>query len=209
MPMFSSDKNQGQAPHVVELAATLLLWLLILILVYVSQSVLLPLLFSILIAISLFPLARLFEKLRLGRAFSAILAVLVAIVILLGLSWFIVYEGIIIGKNASAITDKVLSVLENGQVWLENRFGIQRTEIVSQLREQGTKMLENAGGMLSSTFGSLGNILAGAVLVPIFSFFLLYYRVFFREFFFKAFRSSPQQKVNDVLNKIYDVVQSY
>lgn len=209
MPMFSSDKNQGQAPHVVELAATLLLWLLILILVYVSQSVLLPLLFSILIAISLFPLARLFEKLRLGRAFSAILAVLVAIIILLGLSWFIVYEGIIIGKNASAITDKVLSVLENGQVWLENRFGIQRTEIVSQLREQGTKMLENAGGMLSSTFGSLGNILAGAVLVPIFSFFLLYYRVFFREFFFKAFRSSPQQKVNDVLNKIYDVVQSY
>jgi predicted PurR-regulated permease PerM len=38
---------------------------------------------------------------------------------------------------------------------------------------------------------------------------MLYYRDFFREFFFKAFKTVPQRKVNEVLNKIYDVVQSY
>jgi predicted PurR-regulated permease PerM len=115
----------------------------------------------------------------------------------------------LIGKDASAITDKVLSVFEGGQKWLETQFGIERTEVMEKLREQGEKAMGNAGGMLSSTFGSIGNILASAILVPLLSFFLLYYRDFFREFFFKAFKSSPQSKVNEVLNKIYDVVQSY
>src|SRR5690606_10903319 len=103
----------------------------------------------------------------------------------------------LIGKDASAITDKVMSVLEGGQKWLESQFGIERTEVMEKLREQGEKAMENAGGMLSSTFGSIGNILASAILVPLLSFFLLYYRDFFREFFFKAFKSSPQSKVNE------------
>jgi predicted PurR-regulated permease PerM len=51
--------------------------------------------------------------------------------------------------------------------------------------------------------------LANAILVPLYCFFMLYYRDFFREFFFKAFASTPQRKVNEVLNKIYEVVQSY
>jgi len=176
---------------------------------YVTQGVLLPLLFAILLAISLFPLARFFERLRLGKAFSSILAVIVAIAIISGLIWFIVHESIIIGKDASAITDKVLSVLERGQEWIEKQFGIQRSEVMEQLRDQGNKALENAGGMVTGMFCSIGNMLASAILVPLYVFFLLYYRDFFREFFFKAFRKSPQHKVNEVLNKIYEVVQSY
>ena len=206
------NKQQNKSfplPYSVELAASLFACVIILALMYATQSVLLPLLFSILISISLYPLARFFERLRLGKAFSAMLAVLLAIALIAGLSWFIVYESIIIGKNASSITEKVLSVLNNGQLWLENQFGIERTEVMEKLRAQGEKSLENVGGMLTATFVSIGNILAGAILVPLFSFFLLYYRVFFREFFFKAFQSSSQTKVNEVLNKIYMVVQSY
>lgn len=203
------ENKQTKRPYSFELASTLMALALILALMYVTQSVLLPLIFSILISISLYPLARFFERLRLGKAFSAILAVIVAIAVISGLSWFIVYESILIGKDASSITDKVLSVFEGGQKWLETQFGIERTQVMEKLREQGEKAMENAGGMLTSTFGSIGNILASAILVPLLSFFLLYYRDFFREFFFKAFKSSPQSKVNEVLNKIYEVVQSY
>lgn len=203
------ENNDIKKPYSFELASSLLALTLILALMYVTQGVLLPVIFSILIAISLYPLARLFEKIRLGKAFSAILAVIVSIALISGLSWFIIYESILIGKDATAITEKVISVLESGQKWLEQTFGIERTEIMEKLREQSNKTMGNAGSMLSSTFGSIGNILASAILVPLLTFFLLYYRDFFREFFFKAFKSSPQHKVNEVLNKIYNVVQSY
>lgn len=176
---------------------------------YMSQSVLLPLLFATLISISLFPLARFFERIRLGRAFSALLSVIIAIAIISAIFWFIVHQSIIIGKDATAITGKVLSVLEGGQEWLLEKFGIGRTQVMEKVREQGNKSLENVGSVLSTTFGSIGSMLASAVLVPLYSFFMLYYRDFFREFFFKAFKSTSQQKVNEVLNKIYNVVQSY
>ena len=203
---------ENQSPkrnYSLDLASSLFALVLILGLMYVSQSVLLPLLFATLISISLFPMARFFERLRLGRAFSALLAVIVAITIISAIIWFIVHQSIIIGKDASSITDKVLSVLDRGQHWLHENFGIGKNQVMEKLREQGNKSLENAAGMITSTFGSIGNILASAVLVPLYSFFMLYYRDFFREFFFKAFKSSSQRKVHEVLNKIYDVVQSY
>jgi len=203
------DNNSKKFPYALDLASSLFAMALLLGFMYATQTVLIPLLFSILIAISLYPLARLFERLRLGKATSAILSVLVAIAVLYVIGWFIVHQSIIIGKDASAITDKVMSVLDRAERWVETTFNVQRTDMMEQLRDQGDKMLSNAGTMASATFGSIGNILAGTVLVPLFSFFLLYYRDFFREFFFKAFKSSSQSKVHETLNKIYDVVQSY
>ena len=202
-------ETPSNKPYAINLAASLFALVLILALLYVAQDVLLPILFATLISISLFPLARLFERLRLGKAFSALLAVIVAITVISAILWFIVHQSIIIGKDASAITDKVLSVLENGQNWLQDRFGIERNQVLDKLKEQGNKTLENAGGVITATFGSIGNMLASAILVPLYSFFMLYYRDFFREFFFKAFKSTPQTKVDEVLNKIYTVVQSY
>src|SRR5690606_15662644 len=140
---------------------------------------------------------------------SALLSVTIAIAIISAILWFIVHQSIIIGKDATAITSKVLSVLDGGQEWLYEKFGIGKNQVLDKLREQGNKSLENVGSVITTTFGSIGSMLASAILVPLYSFFMLYYRDFFREFFFRAFKSTPQQKVNEVLNKIYDVVQSY
>ncbi|KGE15699.1 AI-2E family transporter [Sphingobacterium deserti] len=203
------ENNSKKFPYALDLAASLLAMALLLGFMYATETVLVPLLFAILIAISLYPMARLFERMRLGKATAAILSVIVAIAVLYVIGWFIVHQSIIIGKDATAITDKVMSVLDRAQRWAEDSFGIQRSAVMDQLRDQGNKMMSNAGTMASATFGSIGNILAGAVLVPLFAFFLLYYRDFFREFFFKAFKSVPQSKVHETLNKIYYVVQSY
>lgn len=203
------ENNSKKFPYALDLASSLFAMALVLGFMYATQTVLIPLLFSILISISLFPLAKLFERLRMGKATASILSVIVAIAVIYAIGWFIVHQSIIIGKDASAITEKVMSVFDRAQLWAESTFGVERTEMMDQLRDQGNKMMSNAGAMASATFGSIGNILAGAVLVPLFSFFLLYYRDFFREFFFKAFKSVPQSKVHETLNKIYYVVQSY
>lgn len=203
------EKEFSKIPYSIQLSARLFAIILILAIVYYSQSILLPILFAAIISISLFPLAQLLERLRIGKAASALLAVTVAITIISAVIWFIVHQSIIIGQDATAITKKVLSVLEVGEQWIDKQFGIGRNEVLKKLKEQGNSSLENAGGIITSTFGSIGNLLANSLLVPLYSFFMLYYRDFFREFFFKAFKSSPQAKVNDTLNKIYQVIQSY
>src|SRR5690606_21206441 len=157
------DNQSKKYPYSLSLASSLIALILLLTLMYVTQSVLIPLLFSILISISLFPLARFLERLRLGKPFAAILSVIIAIAIIWTIGWFIVHQSIIIGKDASAITAKVMSVLERAEIWIEQTFGIPRTAMMEQLREQGSKLASNAGGMITATFGSLGNIVAGVV----------------------------------------------
>ncbi|MFC3197771.1 AI-2E family transporter [Parapedobacter deserti] len=196
-------------PYALELAATLISLALIIALMYTLQSVLLPLMFSILIAISLYPVAIFLERLRLGKALSALLSVLLAIAILSGLVWFIIHQVIVIGRDGAEMQSKFLSIFDTIQHWLQDRFGIEPTEVAERLRGQANQLLSNAASYITSAFGSIGNLLAGTVLVPLFSFFLLYYRVFFREFFFRAFKSTPQERVHNTLNKIYSVVQSY
>ncbi|GGC41131.1 AI-2E family transporter [Parapedobacter defluvii] len=203
------QETPTKRPYVLELAASLISLALIIALMYVLQGVLLPLMFSILIAISLYPVAGTLERLRLGKAFSALLAVILAIAILSGLIWFIIHQVIVIGRDGAEIQTKFLSIFDTIQQWLQERFGLEPTDVVERLRGQANQILSNAASYVTAAFGSLGNILAGAVLVPLFSFFLLYYRVFFREFFFRAFRSTPQDVVHTTLNKIYTVVQSY
>ncbi len=203
------EQSPTKRPYSLELAATLICVALIITILYVLQSVLLPLMFSILIAISLYPVARFFERLRFGKAFSALLAVIFAIAVLSGLMWFIVHQVIVIGRDGAEIQQRFLSIFDIIQRWLQDRFGLEPSEVAERIRSEANNLLSNAGTYLTAAFGSLGTVLAGAVLVPLFSFFLLYYRVFFREFFFRAFRSTPQETVHKTLNKIYDVVQSY
>src|SRR3546814_19852607 len=84
----------------VELAASLFCLVLIVVILYYLQSVVVPLLFSILIAISLFPIARRLENWRLPKAAAAIISVIIAIFVFAGLIYFIFYQVIIIGNPA-------------------------------------------------------------------------------------------------------------
>lgn len=192
-----------------KLAASLISLSLIIILLYTLQSVLVPVMFSILIAITLYPIARFLERIRMGKALAAILAVIIAIIIISLIIWFIVHQVIVIGKNGSNLATKFTDVFDAIQLWITQQFGIEQGEQIERLKQQANDALSNAGAYLARVFGSLGSILGATIIVPLFSFFLLYYRVFFREFFFLAFRSTPKEKVNQVLNKIYEVVQSY
>lgn len=204
------ESKSGKKTYSLELASSLFALALIIGFLYMTQSVVVPLLFAIILSITLYPIAALFEhKLNFGKAAASFMAVIIAILIIIVLLWFIVHQSIIIGKDAVAIQEKILVAVESIQNWIQSQFGLERNEVVQKIKEQGNKALENVGGYVSTAFGSIGSMLAGVILVPIFIFFLLYYRDFFKEFFFKAFKNTDNKRIHTVLNKIYEVVQSY
>ncbi len=206
---MESTDSKTKNPYSYELAAVLLSMVLIITVLYVLQSVLVPLMFAILISISLYPVSRFFERLRFHRALASILSVIIAILVISGLFWFIVKQVITIGKNGTDLQSKFITIFNAIQLWVTQRFGVEPGEITARVRDFSDEVLSHAGTYLSAAFGSIGGVLAGAVLVPLFAFFFLYYRDFFREFFFRAFERTPKQKVHDTLNKIYGVVQGY
>lgn len=198
-----------EKPTSTDLAARLISLVLIVAILYFLQSVVVPLLFSILIAISLYPVARRLENLRLPRAAAAIISVIFGIVVAAALIYFIINQIIIIGHTDFNLQGKFINILDTIQQWITRTFGIEPGEMWLRLKEQSSSILSKATTYLTTAFGSAGSVLASLVLIPLYVFFLLYYRDFFREFFFRAFASSEKQVIHDTLNKIYGVVQNY
>lgn len=207
---MSTNSPSAKMPAIIKYAAALLFLVLVIYSLQALQSIVVPIIFSILIAISLFPLAIFFEKrLRFGKALAAIISVILAILLISGVIWFIVHQTIAISRDAENIQYKIMIGVEQVRTWIETRFGFGRTELNDKIQEQTNKIIGQAGSYMTTFMGSLGNTLTGIIMVPLYSFFLLYYRDFFKEFFFRAFKNSSNEKINTALNKIYVVVQSY
>jgi len=191
------------------LASKLLVLFLVIALAYFLQGVLIPLLFAVIFAITLFPLCTLLERLRLPRAAASIISVIVATLVVSGIIYFIVNQVIVIGKNGEDISKNFVTIYDSIQSFMENKFGVEPGALTNRLREEGQNFLSNAGTYLSAAFSSAGGTLANAVLVPLYIFFFLYYRDFFKEFFIKVNRSFTPAKTLGTLREIYEVIQSY
>ncbi|HLU94221.1 MAG TPA: AI-2E family transporter [Membranihabitans sp.] len=198
--------NTKSAAYVAYSLITLviLVWIM-----YLVQGILIPLLFSILLSIAMHPLVSLFERWGIPRVLSSILCVIIAMLVIVGLTWFIVYQVIEIGSGDFNFVEKVIKIWTVIEQFVTDRLGLQATEMWNQVKESSVRLLTNATTYLSAFFGSAGNTIANSILIPLYMFFMLYYRIFFIEFFFKAFYSTPENKVKTNLDIIYDVIRSY
>ncbi|GGF22611.1 AI-2E family transporter [Echinicola rosea] len=200
---------EKQYPSSIILAAKLIVLFLTVAIAYFLKSVLVPLMFALVIAIMLFPLCNFLERIKLPRAAASIISVIVATLVLSGLLYFIVHQVIVIGKDGQDIANNFGDIYDKIQSWLESTFGLQPGELIQRIRKEGQESLSGVGKYLTSVFSSAGGTLANGVLVPLYTFFFLYYRDFFKDFLIQAIKGASASKVMNTINKIYHVIQSY
>jgi predicted PurR-regulated permease PerM len=191
------------------IVARLLVLFLIVALAYFLKGILIPVLFAVILAITLFPLCSFLERLKLPRAAASIISVITATFILSGIVYFIVNQVIVIGKDGDDMSRNFVNIYDSIQRFLESQFGVEPGVLTSEIREQGQKALANAGTYISAAFSSAGGTLANAILVPLYIFFFLYYRDFFKDFFIRVNSSTPPEKTLLTIGEIYAVIQSY
>ncbi|MGS2740821.1 AI-2E family transporter [Sinomicrobium sp. M5D2P17] len=191
------------------IVTNLLLLVIIVFILHTLQSVIIPILFSIIISVLLYPLCQWLENLRMSRLGASLTSLLLTILVVLGLGYLLVSQTINISDNAVDIASKIEGVAYKLLDWASNQFHMSSNELVSQIKDKLSDSMSNMGSYLTQALGSLGNSLSSAILVPIMIFFFLYYRDFFREFFFKVFSSTPKEIIEEGLGSIYEVLKSY
>lgn len=190
-------------------AARLLTLALIVTICYVLQSILVPILFAVILSVLLLPLCERFEKWGFNRAFASLTALILAILVLVGIGYLIVSQTLNITEDASDIANKIKSLIMRILEWTSDKFNMSTHELIQRAESEMGNSASTIGGYATSVLNSIGNSLAYGLLVPIMIFFFLYYREFFKEFFFRVFSATPKEKIEEVLSKIYDVLQNY
>jgi predicted PurR-regulated permease PerM len=189
---------------IILLGLVLLIWFL-----QTFKSILVPVCFSGLFALLLVPLCARFERWRVPRPLAILLCIILVITFLAGLIWLLSSQLISFIQELGTLSDRVNEYIQKVQLFLYKNFGIRptnRRDFISKnigtLQETGTTIL---GSTLSLTTGALSMF----TIIPIYIFFMLYYRDHFRKFMFKFITRDKRSTLVLTIDNIQKVVESY
>ncbi|HXB34796.1 MAG TPA: AI-2E family transporter [Puia sp.] len=175
-----------------------------------GKSILAPLVFGLLFAVLLLPLANFLErKVRLPRSLASLLSVIILVVLLAGLLY-------VVGEQVSSLADdwpqfkqQVLGTVNDLQVWISHKFHIRIKQQMTYVNNATSKLLESGGSVLGDVFVSFSSLVLFMVFILIDSFFLLYYRRLIIRFLVSVFRDENSNVVYAIIAQIQSRIRQY
>ncbi len=174
---------------------------------YYLKVVLVPLLFSIIFAVMIFPFSLHLEKWGFSKGFAAFSAVLFFTAILGVLAYIIYVQLGIFTDHIPQISAKLNSMINEFRDFAAHKFSMKKSEVGNRIQEQLTQ-LQNSSISVSS-LSAVSFFLMNVFLIPLYVFFLIYYRHFFIEFFYKLFYNADRELIDDTLQKMNLVIKGY
>lgn len=201
--------RQIKQPYIIRLAATLISVTLIVFALYHLKVVIVPLLFATIFAVMLFPFCMRLEKWGFPRGIAAFFSVFVATIILGFLAYILFAQLSIFTEQIPQLSHKFNLMINDLRDFAAQKLSMKKSVVYNKIQEQLT-LLQNSSGLFStSSLLTLSTILIDIFLIPLYIFFLLYYRHFFIEFFYKIFFDEEKELIDDTILKIGVVIKGY
>jgi putative heme transporter len=176
--------------------------------IYYARGILIPLAVSGLLAILLLPLVSRLENWIIPRVISILISLLLLLGILIAIFMLLSSQVISfsndIPKFLNRFNMRILEIFD----FIETKTSISQAQQLDWLQVQMNSFAETGVNMFTNTFIATTTTIAMIALIPIYIFFLLYYREKVSRFFYQIFPGSSDQ-VADVLLKVKGVIQGY
>jgi predicted PurR-regulated permease PerM len=201
--------RQIKQPYIIRLAATLISVTLIVFALYHLKVVVVPLLFATIFSVMLFPFCMRLEKWGFPRGIAAFTSVFIATLILGFLAYVLFTQLSIFTEQIPQLSHKFNLMINDLRDFAAQKLSMKKSVVYNKIQEQ-LALLQNSSGLFStSSLITLSTILIDIFLIPLYIFFLLYYRHFFIEFFYKIFFDEEKELIDDTVLKIGLVIKGY
>lgn len=169
------------------------------------RDILTPLAFAAIIGILLNPLVNRFQKRRIPKMLSIILVMLLATVLISGVTFFLSTQIAQFSDTVPLLTKKLGELMHQLQGWLNQTFGISIQKQVQLINEAAN----SSKALVGQTLGTAVGILGVVFLIPVYVFLFLWYKQLMLNFLYDVFAEENSRKVSDVLNETKLAIQSY
>jgi putative heme transporter len=184
------------------------LCLLVVILSY-GRFILMPMAFAALFSMLLNPVIERLESWKLGRVVSILLALSIITVLLSVVIALITIQLIQFSDNLPDIADRIKNTSYTGINTLERITGISEDRLTEYIKNGLKTLFETGGEFMSSMAEATKGTLIFLSLLPIFIFFMLYYKKMYRIFIEKTFEKSHNSEIDSVIKRVQTVTQNY
>lgn len=181
---------ENKYPAVVKIASVLVILVLTIYGMVVLRTVLVPLAFSILFAMLLYPLCQRLERWKFSRLWAILVCLLVMVAVLGLLLTFIYSQLMNFAEELPQMAGRANELLEQVQVWVEKTFQVRKSTQIPMLKNSVTEWASTHSAFFASTLSATTSTLGTISLLPILIFFFLLYRDFFRKFFYRVFKET-------------------
>ena len=176
---------------------------------YLGKDVVLPILFSILLATLLLPVYKWLASKKIPKPIAIILPLTISLVLVFSVVFFLSKQVIHFFDDLPTLEERVGELKEKVQHWVDDTAHIKVKDQDKYLKDAGQKLKTNAPKMLGATFLTLTDIVTYLVLIPIYTFLILFYKDTIKVFLMNVFKNGSEKKVEDVLNESTTVAQYY
>lgn len=197
------------SPFYVKLAFRFLVIFFICFFIYTAQNILVPFAFAILLAIVLLPIVQFLEKHGCSKVLSIAIAIILALCLIAGIIYFLSSQIANFMRDIPSIKEHITAHFIKLQEWVKEKFSISFAEQNKYLNSQAQKLKESGTGYISHTFLSITEVIMLLILMPIYTFLLLYYRILIKRFLFAVFKPEYGDGVRNVLLEVQLMVRSY
>lgn len=174
---------------------------------YIAKSIVVPLIFSTIIAIVLHPVVNLFVRIKTNRIGAIIITLFITFLIIASLGLLIFSQASRFTESLPKLVDKFTEILNQVIIWTSGHFNLSNGEITQWITQTKDEIIGSL--KIGKTIADFGSVLALLFLMPVYVFMILYYQPLLIEFFRRVFGSSNRNKVNQVVNLIKTLIQSY
>lgn len=204
--MDTPKANNEQATYPFYIKGTIILFGLIMFFfaLNVLEDILVPVAFSLLLAILLNRLNNRLEK-HMPRGVAITLCIALMVGVAVGVMYFLSKQMASFSESIPALKAKSGALATDLQQWVNANFGIAIDKQIAMLK----KSLEGGQAYLGQTVSTILGITSVLVLIPIYVFFLLYYKPLILDFLFQVFSEKDSLRVAEILSETKTSVQHY
>jgi predicted PurR-regulated permease PerM len=178
-------------------------------LLHISQAIVVPIIYSLLLAVMLNPLMNFFLRLGLGRAVSVTITLLIAIIVTSGICFFLISQANLFSESVPKLADKMQDLLHELISWISQTFHVSTDNVNQWITKTKTDLLNHSGAAIGQTLTTVGGVMIVVFLIPVYIFMILYYQPLLMEFFRQLFGKNNFTDVSEILGQIKTIIQNY
>lgn len=199
----------NKPPFYIRLSHVLLSLVLIVVILRTMKEILAPVAFGFLFAVLLLPLAQGLERLKLSRGLASTISVLVFVISMLGMVYFISWQTTTFLSDLPVLEKRLMTLANDLTIWVDQKFKIDSDQQVAWINETAAKSVSTVSQFAVNTISSVSSMLIFLVFIPLYTFFLLFYRRLLMNFLLRLFKHEHADQVREVIGHSRIVIKSY
>lgn len=178
-------------------------------LLYIARGIIVPIVFSVIIAILLHPVVKFFVRQRINRVIAIVFTLLLTIIVITAFCALLFSQASRFSESWPILIEKFTAILNQTITWASGYFDIDSENIRDWIAKTKGELINTNSAFIGKTLVSVGGGIVILLLVPVYIFMILYYQPLLLDFIRKIFGASNKSQVNEIITQTKTVIQRY